>query len=196
VSFPLTLILCGLGLFLLGLGHRVPALERLEARLFIKLYAFFGDERGLPVFRLFWPLGRTPVTLILLAVLLLVDLKAGLLAGGLYLPAVGLEMTLKRRMHRPRPFEALPGIEPRQPTRPLDPSFPSGDALRVWFLALVLTSVLGLAWPVSLTLLALALLVSLGRIAMGVHYPSDVLAGSGLGILAAGAFFLVLPLVS
>jgi undecaprenyl-diphosphatase len=195
MSPALTLTLCGLGLFLLGLGHRFPALERLDARLFSRLYAFFGEGRGLPVFRSFWPLGRTPVTLALLAVLCIVDWKAGALAAGIYLLAAGLEMALKRRLRRPRPFEALPGIQPRQPRLPTDPSFPSGDALRVWFLALVLPAVFGLAWPVSLTLPALALLVSLGRTAMGMHYPTDVLAGSGLGLLAAGTFFFILPLI-
>jgi len=195
MSFPLTLLLCGLALFLIGLGHRIPSLERLEARIFGRVYAFFGEDRGLPIFRLFWPLGKTPVTLVLLAVLLILDWRTGLVGSCIYLLAVGFEITLKRLLRRPRPFAALPGIQPRQPSLPADSSFPSGDALRVWFLALVLPAAFGLAWPVSLTLLALALLVSLGRIAMGVHYPSDVVAGSGLGLLAAGTFLLLLPLI-
>jgi membrane-associated phospholipid phosphatase len=37
-----------------------------------------------------------------------------------------------------------------------------------------------------------ATLVSLGRLALGVHYPSDVIAGAGLGFIATATviFFL------
>jgi len=64
--------------------------------------------------------------------------------------------------------------------RKTDPhSFPSGHAARA---ALIAT--LALLWSplaIGLTLALWAFLVSLARIAMGVHYPSDVLAGALLG---------------
>lgn len=66
--------------------------------------------------------------------------------------------------------------------RRTDPhSFPSGHAARCMMLAvLVLGS--GPLW-LGLLLLIWAPLVGWGRISMGVHYPSDILAGMTLGAL-------------
>lgn len=65
--------------------------------------------------------------------------------------------------------------------RSTDPhSFPSGHAARAAMLA-VLAAGLGPAW-FGAALVAWAPLVSLARVAMGVHYLSDVLAGVLIGI--------------
>ncbi len=66
--------------------------------------------------------------------------------------------------------------------RSTDPhSFPSGHAARAALLA-VLAIGLGPAW-LGLILVVWAPLVILARVAMGVHYLSDVIAGAILGIL-------------
>ena len=66
--------------------------------------------------------------------------------------------------------------------RKTDPhSFPSGHAARSTMLA-VLALGIGPLW-LGLILLVWAPLVGLARITMGVHYPSDILAGMVLGIL-------------
>lgn len=66
--------------------------------------------------------------------------------------------------------------------RSADPhSFPSGHAARMMML-LVLAIALGPAW-FALLLAVWAPLVSLARVAMGVHYLSDIAAGSLLGLL-------------
>lgn len=65
--------------------------------------------------------------------------------------------------------------------RSTDPhSFPSGHAARAAMLA-VLASSLGPAW-FAVLLLIWAPLVGLARVAMGVHYLSDVVAGGLLGV--------------
>ncbi|MBU2611644.1 MAG: phosphatase PAP2 family protein [Chloroflexi bacterium] len=67
--------------------------------------------------------------------------------------------------------------------RNTDPhSFPSGHAARAIFIAVLATG-LGPAW-LALLLWFWAPLVSLARVAMGVHYVSDVVAGGALGLLA------------
>lgn len=74
--------------------------------------------------------------------------------------------------------------------RSTDPhSFPSGHAARLAMLAILslLTGPAGLA----IFLFIWAPLVALARVAMGVHYLSDVLGGAGLG-LTMGFFFLLL----
>jgi undecaprenyl-diphosphatase len=64
--------------------------------------------------------------------------------------------------------------------RSTDPhSFPSGHAARSMMLA-VMALGMGPLW-FGLVLLAWAPLVSLARVMLGVHYPSDVLAGMALG---------------
>lgn len=68
--------------------------------------------------------------------------------------------------------------------RRTDPhSFPSGHAARTTLLA-TLVLILGPAW-LGLLLMAWALLVILARVAMGVHYLSDVIAGALIGIFVA-----------
>ena len=74
--------------------------------------------------------------------------------------------------------------------RTTDPhSFPSGHAARA---ALIAVLVLGIG-PVWLAVLLCVWmpLVSLARVAMGVHYLSDVVAGAALGAIAGGIILLV-----
>ncbi len=68
--------------------------------------------------------------------------------------------------------------------RNTDPhSFPSGHAARSFFIAGI---ALGLApGAVAIVLCVWAPLVALARVAMGVHYVSDILAGAALGIMIA-----------
>ena len=67
--------------------------------------------------------------------------------------------------------------------RNTDPhSFPSGHAARALLLA-VLSVAWGPPW-LALILILWAPLVSLARVAMGLHFLSDVIAGAGLGVAA------------
>jgi undecaprenyl-diphosphatase len=67
--------------------------------------------------------------------------------------------------------------------RSTDPhSFPSGHAARVILIA-ILAAGLGPGW-LAIILWLWAPLVALARVAMGVHYLSDIIGGGLLGILA------------
>jgi undecaprenyl-diphosphatase len=73
--------------------------------------------------------------------------------------------------------------------RQTDPhSFPSGHAARAMMLAVVM---LGMSPAMGILLLIWAPLVSLSRIAMGLHYLSDVLAGMVLGLIIGGVVLFV-----
>ena len=74
--------------------------------------------------------------------------------------------------------------------RSTDPhSFPSGHAVRAVMLAVVVLG-LGPLW-LGLILLVWAPLVGIARVAMGVHYFSDVLVGMVLGLVMGAVVLLV-----
>ena len=90
-----------------------------------------------------------------------------------------LVMALKFSIRRRRPEGEWGAIY-----RNTDPhSFPSGHAARAFLIALIASFFLP-SWLVLLLWLW-APLVSLARVAMGVHYISDVLAGAVVGIVFA-----------
>ena len=87
---------------------------------------------------------------------------------------LAIKFTIRRR----RPEGDWGGIY-----RKTDPhSFPSGHAARVVLIA-VLALGLGPGW-LALIICIWAPLVALARVAMGVHYLSDIVAGFGLGGVA------------
>ena len=94
---------------------------------------------------------------------------------------VALYKLLKSRLVRTRPFEAYRGIQ--LGAAPLDKySFPSGHTLHaVSFSVIVIAN-----YPEwSALLLPFTALVALSRVVLGLHYPTDVLAGASLGALLA-----------
>jgi undecaprenyl-diphosphatase len=95
---------------------------------------------------------------------------------GIFLTA-GLVFAIKFTVRRQRPEGEWGSIY-----RSTDPhSFPSGHAARATMLS-ILGIGLGPAW-LGIILLIWAPLVGLARVAMGVHYLSDVLAGMLLGLV-------------
>jgi membrane-associated phospholipid phosphatase len=63
-------------------------------------------------------------------------------------------------------------------------SFPSGHTVTIFALAGVLVFYFRTIFS-SISIILLALMVGISRIAVGVHWPEDVLAGAALGILCA-----------
>lgn len=175
----------GLVLFLLGSAHSFLPTNQLETKFILFLQRVFNRKPSLAFFREIWFLGRTPFALVILVLLTCLRWKSGLVAMAVFGITVGLEQLVKGLFNRQRPFAERAEIKMLQPREPHDPSFPSGDTLRIWYLALILSSVLGWNVPFGIGAFFLALLVTLGRLVMGVHYLSDALAGAGLGLLGA-----------
>ena len=88
---------------------------------------------------------------------------------------------IKRRIGRPRPFRADPHLKSLLAV--LDEhSFPSGHAMT---LSGVLVPIV-LVWPAAaISAVALMLFMAWSRIATAHHYPSDIFAGTALGIVLA-----------
>lgn len=95
---------------------------------------------------------------------------------------------LKLRTLRPRPYQVHQAVVLGE--RPLDHfSFPSGHTLH----AVLFTVMLGYHFPALLPLLLVfTSLVALSRMVLGLHYPTDVLAGAflggGLGVMGLWIF--------
>lgn len=94
---------------------------------------------------------------------------------------IGIYKALKHRLVRERPF--VHNGEISCGTAPLDRySFPSGHTLH----AVSFTLMYAALDPVFYLLCApFAVLVMLSRIVLGLHYPSDVLVGAGIGMALA-----------
>ena len=90
---------------------------------------------------------------------------------------------MKRRTRRPRPYRRNPDVVAHIP--PLDEfSFPSGHTLHA-----VSFSIVAIAWFPALAppLVGFAILVAASRVVLGLHYPTDVLAGAFLGAALGAA---------
>jgi undecaprenyl-diphosphatase len=111
-------------------------------------------------------------------------LIAGIIAFAIELPAYKL---IKKGVKRPRPFEAIGGINWR--VWPSDEfSFPSGHTAA----AFVVASLLSYFLPVTaLPAIAWAISVGFSRVYLRVHYPTDVFAGIIIGVFSASAGLLV-----
>ena len=95
---------------------------------------------------------------------------------------------VKKLFPRKRPYLALE--ETRYPLNPLkDHSFPSGHTTAAFSL---MVPYMLYAPVLALSLLPLSLSVGLSRIYLGLHYPSDVLAGGLLGTFSGVVCFFLL----
>jgi undecaprenyl-diphosphatase len=94
---------------------------------------------------------------------------------------------LKRGTVRPRPFQVMPGIAAGAPV--LDTfSFPSGHTLH----AVAFTLVACAYYPdLAVILVPFTFLTAASRVMLGLHYPSDVLAGAAIGAAVALASFRI-----
>jgi undecaprenyl-diphosphatase len=97
------------------------------------------------------------------------------------LAGVVIYKSLKARTARSRPYSVLHEIDLIE--RPLDAgSFPSGHTLHAVSFTLIATAAYPeLAW----LLVPFASLIALSRLVLGLHYPSDVLAGAAIGFAIA-----------
>jgi membrane-associated phospholipid phosphatase len=102
------------------------------------------------------------------------------------LAADSVSFAVKDLTNRQRPFEAHPQIHPLYVVH--SSSFPAGHAATAFAGAVVLAYVAPRAAPL---LGVIAGLIGASRVYVGVHYPTDVLAGAAIGI-AVGAVAVLL----
>jgi undecaprenyl-diphosphatase len=95
---------------------------------------------------------------------------------------------------RPRPFVVLSGVHQLIAAKGEEyQSFPSGHAL---FFFAVAAAAYGYNRRLGWWLFAGATVMGIARVAAGVHWPSDILAGAILGIVTAAAILRFVPPLS
>ncbi len=107
------------------------------------------------------------------------------IAAGSALGAAALGLLVNRVIaslhHRDRPFITHPSAHVFGPHK-TDPSFPSDHTTAAIAIAV---AVLLIDSAVGLVFLALAVLIAVGRVIVGEHYPGDVLGSTAIGVVAA-----------
>jgi membrane-associated phospholipid phosphatase len=182
-------VLGGVALGILGLLTgalwTLPGPRGRDAALMLRLNAAAAPaviDRCLALGRL---LGTTPFFLLALAAVAAFHPHRALSLGVAALAAEAVTKAVKLLARRERPFEQDGRVVERLARRPRDAGFPSGDAMRAAFLA-------GVAWAILPTAgwlaAPVAVVVGLGRIRAGVHYPLDVWAGWCVGLGASLAW--------
>jgi undecaprenyl-diphosphatase len=170
------------------------ALERLQQWDELLCVRVNRGARQRPVVLLFqavsW-LGNGIFWYALMLALLLADAR-GAAMPVLHMAFVGAVCTccykmLKHSTVRSRPYQVNPLVSAGAAV--LDRfSFPSGHTLH----AIAFSLVAGSHYPgLWIVLGFFTVLTAVSRVALGLHYPSDVIAGGALGALIAGASFLI-----
>jgi undecaprenyl-diphosphatase len=114
--------------------------------------------------------------------------RHGVVAAGFSaLLALGVAQIVAGIVDRPRPFVAHPAVAHLYIPPSTDPSFPSDHATAAFAIAV---SIALRNRRIGWLALGMATLLSVARVAVGTHYPGDVLAGAALGTLAALFFWI------
>jgi len=171
------------------MSHRIYNLQRIQTwdeAWSLRFNRASTNPSILKVFRIVSRLGDG-IFWYCLMLCLLVKYQSDALLPVLHMAATGLVCTilykwLKHKTHRPRPYDKNQGIDCG--IAALDQfSFPSGHTLHaVAFSIVALAYYPALAW----LLLPFTVLVAVSRLILGLHYPSDVLAGIAIGATISG----------
>lgn len=163
---------------------RLSVVSQWDTRLFLQLLDL-RQYRFVPrMARLVSLSADGPAYIIVFCLLLLAESDAftdlGPAWGVAFSLEVGSYLVLKNLTRRRRPYEHLPIRADIQPADQF--SFPSGHTgAAATFAALIFM----LDAMAGVTLVPYVLAVGMSRVILGVHYPTDILAGAGIGIGAA-----------
>ena len=137
-----------------------------------------------PLMRAITTLGNGGAFWIALTVLLLIFRRTRRIgvycAASMLLTLLVVNLCIKPLAARTRPYELIQGLEILV-SRPRDYSFPSGHSANSLSCAWTLFRLAPKKYGVPA--LVLAVLIALSRLYVGVHFPTDVLAGAAIGVL-------------
>lgn len=96
-------------------------------------------------------------------------------------------LTLKHLVNRIRPYEVIDGLK-LLVGKADDASFPSGHSSASFASSVALARSLPDTWKkAGIVLIILAAIIALSRLYVGIHYPTDVICGTIIGIICGFA---------
>lgn len=177
----------------------MEAIVKIDADILLWIQENLRNDILTPVVKGITHLGDAGIFwILLLAVLLMIPKtrKAGILgAAALILTFLVTNVLLKPMVARVRPYEVIEGLT-RLIGKQSDRSFPSGHTANSMAVGVLLWMISqksresgdnSLYFPkkAGWLLLTLSILISLSRLYVGVHYPTDVLGGAVIAVLDA-----------
>ncbi len=168
-----------------------PYIVEVDGRILLLIQEFLRFEWLNPIVLFLTSLGNAGVIWILLAAILLLQKKyqkTGVsMAISLLIGFLITNLLLKNWVCRPRPYNMIPELHALVTAN--DWSFPSGHS--TCSMAGAVSMFLGLPKKMGVPALILGALICLSRLYVGVHYPTDVLCGAAIGVLAAVCAFRI-----
>ena len=169
------------------------SIQRLDVSILLFIQEFLRNPVMTPIMKFITTLGNGGMIWILLALLLLAlpkTRRVGCMVTAALLGTLLINnILLKNLIARTRPYEVIASLTYLVKT-PTDFSFPSGHAGSSFSAACIMFR--RLPGKYGVPALLLAVLISLSRLYVGVHYPSDVLFGVVSGIaISYGAEVIV-----
>jgi membrane-associated phospholipid phosphatase len=157
---------------------------------FIRIIQSIASPELTFVMRIITSIGVTAVYFILVSIIYwCVDEKKGLHLGIMLLISIWINLTLKYLFDQPRPF--FEGYDPSVGMASEETGgLPSGHAQNTLVMLFIAASWLKKKWT-YVCASVLCLLIGFSRIYLGVHFPTDVLAGWILGGIILGGYFLL-----
>lgn len=156
----------------------LQSIQHLDGEILLQIQQHLRSDMLTPFMKIITFLGNGGWFWILCAVILLVlprTRKTGYAAVlSLIFGTIVTNLLLKNIVARPRPFTEVEGLIPLI-AKPTDFSFPSGHTTASFAVALVMLRMLPKKYGIPAVVLAA--LVAVSRLYLGVHYPTDVLAG-------------------
>ena len=156
----------------------LQSVQNLDGEILLQIQQHLRTDMLTPLMKFVTFLGNGGWFWILCAVVLLAvpkTRKTGYAAVlSLIFGVIVTNLLLKNIVARPRPFAEIEALIPLI-AKPTDFSFPSGHTTASFAVALVMLRML--PKKIGIPAVVLAALVAFSRLYLGVHYPTDVLAG-------------------
>ena len=164
----------------------LQSVQNLDGEILLQIQQHLRTDMLTPLMKFVTFLGNGGWFWILCAVVLLAvpkTRKTGYAAVlSLIFGVIVTNLLLKNIVARPRPFAEIEALIPLI-AKPTDFSFPSGHTTASFAVALVMLRML--PKKIGIPAVVLAALVAFSRLYLGVHYPTDVLAGFVVALMGS-----------